>query len=80
LLSVAEPSQRDELTVLLSRSGNHRRDALRPWLQKTDAIDYARQKAIAHTGHASEELAVLPQSPARDSLLGLTRFVVDRRH
>ena len=35
-----------ELVAVLSRSGNHRRDALRPWLERSDAIAYARAKAL----------------------------------
>jgi octaprenyl-diphosphate synthase len=79
LLQTAAPAQRDELTALLARSDNHRRDVLRPWLQKSDALDYARQKARQFTARASDELDVIPPSSARDALRGLTHFVIDRR-
>jgi octaprenyl-diphosphate synthase len=79
LLSTVAEQERVEIKELLFRSGNHHRDALRPWLQRSDAIAYARGQARSFTQRASGQLAALPASPASESLLGLTDFVVDRR-
>jgi octaprenyl-diphosphate synthase len=79
LLGTVNPSERTELTSLLSRSGNHHRDILRPWFERHDAISYARARAREFTRRASAELAMLPGTDACRSLVGLTEFVVDRR-
>ncbi len=78
LLSQTDGPQRDKLIALLSRSGNHHREALQPWFERTDAVEYAHDMAVGHTRRAGEELDKLPASPARDVLKGLTEFVVSR--
>jgi len=78
LLETVEPAERVELKTLLSRSGNHHLEALRPWLEGRGALAYAREKARGFARRAAEHLSALPDSPARDSLLGLTEFVVAR--
>ena len=45
---------------VLSRSGNHHRDALRPWFERYDAISYAREKARWFTRRAGGQLSLLP--------------------
>ena len=78
LLSTVSAADRSELVAILSRSGNHHLEALRPWLDRGDAISYAREKAHWFTQRAGRQLAGLPASPATESLLGLTDFVVTR--
>lgn len=78
LLATVGAEDREKLTLALSDGGNHHRDALRPWLQQSDAISYARSRARSFTGQARGELASLSASVARDSLLGLVDFVIDR--
>ncbi len=78
LLETADAQDRAEIVSLLSRSGNHHREALQPWFQGRDAISYAREKAHGFTQRAATELALLPASAACDSLRGLTDFVVKR--
>ncbi len=79
LLNSVTPDSRSELTAALTHTGNHRQETLRPWFERYSAISYAQDKATAFTRQASGELSVLPESAARNSLSGLTRFVVDRR-
>jgi octaprenyl-diphosphate synthase len=79
LLSSVTAAQRQEITSLLSRSENHHRDALQPWFAKHDAISYARGRAEWFSNQAGKELAGLIATPACESLLGLTEFVVNRR-
>ncbi|MGA2034324.1 MAG: polyprenyl synthetase family protein [Thermoguttaceae bacterium] len=78
LLAQVPLPERRELLALLSRSDNHRREALRPWWDGSDALAYTRQKAYWHARQAAEALAVLPPGPAREALRGLTDFVVSR--
>jgi len=79
LLQQASKQDRAELLSVLSRSGNHHRDILRPWWERSDAISYTRDKALWHTRCAGEELDSLPSTPVRDALKGLTDFVVHRQ-
>jgi octaprenyl-diphosphate synthase len=78
LLGSVNSDDRAELISVLTHSGNHHRDALRPWLQRYDAIAYAREKAQWFTDRASGQLSLLPATAACDSLHGLTEFVVTR--
>ncbi len=79
LLNQVPTRERPELLDLLTSSDNHRRDALRPWFARYDAIGYTREQAEKFARLAAEELRSLPASPARDSLVELTRFVVQRK-
>jgi octaprenyl-diphosphate synthase len=80
LLEQASPEARNRLIAQLHSSDNHRREMLRPYLDNSDSIAYAREKAIAFSQLAVQQLDVLPPSPARDSLTGLAEFVVSRQH
>jgi octaprenyl-diphosphate synthase len=79
LLGTVTPSERAEIARLLSASSNHHRDILRPWFERHDAISYAKERAREFTRRASAELAALPGTDASRALIGLTKFVVDRR-
>ena len=79
LLSQAGEPDRAELVEQLSHSGNHRCEALRPWWDRSDALAYARDKAVSYTQLARRELDNLPASPVCDALKGLTEFVVTRQ-
>ena len=79
-LEQAAPDQRANVLAALALSDGARRDALRPWLVRFDAIEYSREKAGWYGGRACEALAALPDSPAHDAMLDLTRFVVARQH
>jgi octaprenyl-diphosphate synthase len=80
LLNTVSASERAQLTAALTGTDNHRRDVLRPWFERHDTISYARERARESTQQACDELAALPDSAARRSLMGLTEFVVDRPH
>jgi octaprenyl-diphosphate synthase len=49
-------------------------------LARTDALDYARGCAETESAHASACLAALPDSPARETLLELSAFAVERTY
>lgn len=86
LLDWAEGNAHQEILAILAGWGGHgdgavadAREALRPWLQQSGAIDYARQKALWYVHSAIEELADVPPSPARDALLGIADFMINRQ-
>jgi octaprenyl-diphosphate synthase len=78
LLSRSSPGDHAKLVSMLTASGDHHRDLLRPWLTDGDAIAYARDKAVWFAGQAAKEIEQFPDTPARDALHGLTEFVVNR--
>lgn len=79
LLNEAAGQDREEVLAILSRHGNHRHGALRPWLARYDTVAYSRQKAAWFIERAKERLAALPASPERDSLAALADFVLARQ-
>jgi octaprenyl-diphosphate synthase len=79
LLDQVSAREKPDLLELLTSSDNHRRESLRPWFQRHDAIEYARGSAEKFARLAAAELQILPASPARESLAELTRFVVQRK-
>jgi octaprenyl-diphosphate synthase len=79
LLVQASPPDRKELLSILTRSGNHRGDALAPWFRQTDALSYARYQAEAYSQRAVAELEGFPAGAAREALTALAEFVVARR-
>jgi octaprenyl-diphosphate synthase len=79
LLGQSSPRRRAEIVEVLSNTTEHHRDALRQWLKEADAIEYAKQKATMFIEEASVELVDWPNAPSKESLVGIARFVVDRR-
>jgi octaprenyl-diphosphate synthase len=79
LLSQLDAHERAEVLDILARRDDGCLTALRPYLDRSDAIAYCRQKAMAFICRAADELDLLPPSPAADSLRGLAEFVVTRQ-
>jgi octaprenyl-diphosphate synthase len=77
LSQVGEP-ERAQLVTILSRLTQPHRESLRPWLERSDAIAYAREKAFVYIHRAAAELDHLPSSEPRDALKALADFVVRR--
>ena len=84
-LQLASDGERDEIINLLTASGHRElpesgslRERLLPYLERFEAIDYAREAARRHAELAQQQLADLPESEARDILAGLPAFVVSR--
>lgn len=76
-LELASPSDREELLELLT--GDHRQPHLiAPYLERYDALDYARDRASSFADSARRRLDLLPPSPSRDILSLMTDFVVSR--
>jgi octaprenyl-diphosphate synthase len=69
----------DRATILDLVSGDDRRpESLSPFLERYEAIDYARERALTFARRARHRLEVLDRSPARDVLSLMTEFVVSR--
>lgn len=79
LLACVEEGERPQLLELLTEGSNDRRASLQLWLKRYDVIPYVREQAENYTRLASEQLQLLPSSPALQSLHSLARFVIERR-
>lgn len=76
-LELATPADREEMLELLT--GDDRRPQLvAPYLDRYEALDYARDRATAYAQSARRRLDQLPPSPAREILTLMTEFVVSR--
>jgi octaprenyl-diphosphate synthase len=80
LLEQLPPEVRVKLVAQLGACGPRQREILRPYWDSTDAIAYAREKAVVFSQLAAQQLDILAPSQARDSLMGLAEFVVSRQH
>jgi len=78
LLNVAPAEVVSRLHQVLASPGNHKREALRPYLLDSDAFAYARSRAEQFAAQAQAELTCLPLSPCRTVLAHLTEQVVHR--
>ena len=52
LFEAVDPQQRQQIHTLLAQSGNHHRDAMRPWFEQFDTIGYARGQAESFSRQA----------------------------
>jgi octaprenyl-diphosphate synthase len=77
LLSQSE-AMRNRVKQMLAAPGNHKREALRPLLEESDALEYAYRRAEEFTAAARTELEYLPQSPCRAILESACDRVVHR--
>jgi len=78
LLTQAAPALAAQVRQLLRAPGNHKREALRPYLTDSGALAYARHRAEEYAAKARGELACLPPSDCRRVLESLTERVVHR--
>jgi octaprenyl-diphosphate synthase len=78
LLSAAAAPEAGRLRQLLTAPGNHKREALRPWLDDSDAVTYATRRAHEFAARARAELDCLPPSAGRTVLEALSERVVRR--
>jgi octaprenyl-diphosphate synthase len=78
LLRRASAEEVSRIEQILRSPGNHKREALRPHLTDSGALQYARRRAEEFAAQARSELQCLPPSDARDVLAKLTEQVVHR--
>jgi octaprenyl-diphosphate synthase len=78
LLSVAPPDVAATVRDLVAEPGLDHRRALRPYLEATDALEYAWARAHHHAARAAAALDPLPASDTKRLLQSITRQVVHR--
>ena len=78
LLGTAAAPQASRLRQLLAAPGNHKREALRPYLDDSDALAYATLRARDFAARGRGELECLPPSAGRTVLEALSERVVRR--
>ncbi len=71
-------AEADRYRQLLRAPGNHKLEQLRPALEQTKALSYARRRAEEFARTAAAELNCLPPSPSKDVMKSLTEWVVGR--
>lgn len=73
-------NERDRQSLIDLLTGDERRpDLLAPFLDRYEAIPYARARAQFFADRAQQRLSVLPSGPARDVLMAMSGFVVSRK-
>jgi octaprenyl-diphosphate synthase len=78
LLAVAPPPLAGRLRQVLAAPGNHKREALRPYLEENAALEYAYRTADEFAARARGELGCVPASACRAVLESLCDKVVRR--
>ncbi|HZN36973.1 MAG TPA: polyprenyl synthetase family protein [Pirellulaceae bacterium] len=76
-LELATTADRRAILDLVG-GGDCRADSLAPYLERYDAVEYARQQAQSFADRARRRLDVLRPSPARQVLSAMAEFVVSR--
>ncbi len=72
-------SERDRQAMVDLLTGDERRpDLLAPFLERYEAVPYARARAQFFADRAQQRLTLLPAGPSRDVLSALGGFVVSR--
>jgi octaprenyl-diphosphate synthase len=79
LLDQSSPEKKAEMLQGLSQATDRQREVLGSQLVDSAAIAYAKQKAEQFVEEASAQLAPWPNAPSKESLVGIARFVIDRR-
>ncbi|MHB8970623.1 MAG: polyprenyl synthetase family protein [Pirellulaceae bacterium] len=77
-LEVANEAQRRDILEVLRGNPRRSSEALRTVFQRLDVLTYTRNKAQAFAQLALDQLAALPDSPAKQSLCRMAAFVVQR--
>ena len=78
LLNAVPADSAARVRQILSTPGNHKREALHPYLAQTDALTYATHRAEEFAARARAELTCLPPSSCRAILEKLPDRVVYR--
>jgi len=78
VLELVDERERERLQQALEGESELRHEILAEYLDRYDAISYAREKAVAYAERAREQLADLPPEAPVETLRLLTDFVVTR--
>ncbi|MDG4550730.1 MAG: octaprenyl diphosphate synthase [Candidatus Contendobacter sp.] len=74
------PEEGRIIRAAIEHGGLEQLDLVTRTIESTGALDYTERLASEQAERAIAELAVLPDSPARDALIGLAQFAVSRRY
>ncbi len=78
LLNRASEQEFHEIRQLLLHPDGDTRERLTPYLEKSDAMQYAHQRALQLSEDARRQLELLPASRARQILADIAEFAVQR--
>ncbi len=78
-LETAAPADRHRILDLLRTDDTQRTEHVGWLITNTESIDYARRRAENLVAEAHDHLAVLPESPARQTLHGIADAVISRQ-
>lgn len=78
VLELVDDSDRERLQQALEGETELRHEILAEYLDRYDAVSYAREKAVAYAERARQQLADLPPEAPVEALSTLTDFVVTR--
>jgi octaprenyl-diphosphate synthase len=79
LLAESSAAQRAEIIELLTSKNRADAQQINVWLDRSDALHYARDKARHYAALAAADARRLAPSPARDVLIALGELVVSRQ-
>jgi octaprenyl-diphosphate synthase len=75
----ARPATAEALRSAIVRPNPEADDRLSDWLAETASVEYAVSTAREQVAMALQQLDLLPPSDARQSLVALAEFIIDRR-
>ncbi|MBX7106126.1 MAG: polyprenyl synthetase family protein [Gemmataceae bacterium] len=78
VLDSVPAAEAEQLRTMLAATGNHKLEQLRPALEQTQALSYARRRAEEFAKAAAARLERLSPSTCKDVLLALTKWSVSR--
>jgi octaprenyl-diphosphate synthase len=79
LLRETSSGQRAEIVELLTSGNRADRQQINVWLDRSDALEYARERARWYANEARDAASRLPASPAADVLASLAELVISRQ-
>ena len=80
LLSQSGEPETTRIRELLTHLGRKTRAALAPYLERSDAVSYAQQRADEFASAARRQLQCLDDSPAKQILEAITEFAIHRSY
>lgn len=77
-MATAPREHRELLRSLLSHNDADKAERIRNLILPSESIAYARRRAAEFVAAATDAAMTLPESPVRQTLIALARFVIDR--
>ncbi|HVJ81786.1 MAG TPA: polyprenyl synthetase family protein [Planctomycetia bacterium] len=78
LRETASAATRAQLRDLFDEASPERLPDVLEMIRAGDALDYSRRRALEFVQAAASDISILPECPAKDSLVRLPRFAVER--